>query len=116
MANPNIVNVTAIYGTTAVQEVTTSATAIVSNAAASGTVIKVDSLIISNNDAVIRTVTIDVYRSSTAYSISTAVNIPANAMYDVFAKFIYLNEGDSLRLTAGTSATLTAVCSYEVIS
>jgi len=116
MANPNIVNVTAIYGTTSVQAVTTTPTAIVANAGGSGTVIKVDSLIVSNNDTAIRTVTIDVYRSATAYSISTAVNIPINSMYDVLSKFIYLNEGDSLRLTAGTNATLTAVCSYEVIS
>jgi hypothetical protein len=116
MANPNIVNVTSIYGTTAVQAVATSPTAIVSNASGSGSVYKVDSLIISNNDTSIRTVTIDVYRSSTAYPISTAVNIPVGGMYDVLSKYIYLNEGDSLRLTAGTSSTLTAVCSYEVIS
>lgn len=116
MANPNIVNVTAIYGTTSVQAVTTSATAIVSNAAASGTVVKVDSLIVSNNDTSIRTVTVDVYRSSTAYPISTAVNIPVGGMYDVLTKFIYLNEGDSLRLTASANSVLTAVCSYEVIS
>lgn len=116
MSNPNIVNVTSIYGTTSVQAVTTTATAIVTNAAASGSVYKIDSLIISNNDTSIRTVTIDVYRASTAYAISTAVNIPIGGMYDVLSKFIYLNEGDALRLTAGTNSTLTAVCSYEVIS
>ena len=116
MANPNIVNVTSIYGTTSAQAVTTTPTAIVSNAGGSGTVVKVDSLIVSNNDTSIRTVTIDFYRASTAYSISTNVNIPVGAPYDVLSKFIYLNEGDSLRLTAGTNGTLTAVCSYEVIS
>ena len=42
MANPNIVNVTSIYGTTYVQAVGVSATAIAT--AASSTVVKLDAL------------------------------------------------------------------------
>ena len=50
MAAPNIVNVTTILGKTAVQQVTTSATAIVTNGAASGKVFKINALYIANVD------------------------------------------------------------------
>ena len=50
MAAPNIVNVVTITGKTAVQAITTSATAIVTNAADSGKVFKVNALYISNVD------------------------------------------------------------------
>jgi hypothetical protein len=50
MAAPNIVNVATITGKTAVQAVGTSATAIVTNSAASGKVFKVNALYVSNID------------------------------------------------------------------
>jgi len=52
MAAPNIVNVATITGKTAVLAVTTSATAIVTNSAASGKVFKVNALYVSNVDGV----------------------------------------------------------------
>jgi hypothetical protein len=117
MANPNIVNVTAIYGTTYVQAVGTSATAIVSNAGGSGTVIKLDALYIGNIDtSASYKITVDLYRSSTAYNILYQISIPAGAGLDVLSKSIFLQEGDSLRLTADTASKLQAVASGEVIS
>ena len=117
MSNPNIVNMSAMYGTTAVQAIGTSATAIVTNSAASGTIVKVDALYISNVDGTSNyTVNVDVYRSSTAYRIAYLVTVPAGATLDVLSKYIYLQEGDSLRLTASSASKLEAVCSYEVIS
>ena len=50
MAAPNIVNVATITGKTAVANVTTIASDIVTNSAASGKVFKINSLIISNID------------------------------------------------------------------
>ncbi len=117
MAAPNIVNVATITGKTAVQAVGTSATAIVSNSAASGKVFKVNSLYVSNVDGVSNaTVNIDLYRSSTAYHIAKTVTVPADATIDVMTKAIYLEEGDSLRLTASAANDIEAVCSYEEIS
>jgi hypothetical protein len=117
MANPNIVNVTAIYGTTYVQAVGVSATAIVTNAAASGTVIKLDALYIGNIDtAASYKITVDLFRSSTAYNMLYQISIPAGAGLDVLSKSIYLQEGDSLRLTADTASKLQAIASGEVIS
>lgn len=117
MAAPNIVNVSTITGKTAVQAVGTSATAIVSNSAASGKVFKVNALYVSNVDGTNNAeITLDLYRSSTAYRLANTVVVPADATLDVVSKAIYLEEGDSLRLTANAAGDLEAVCSYEEIN
>lgn len=117
MSAPNIVGVTTITGKTAVMAVTTSATAIVTNSAASGKVFKVNALYVSNVDGVNNAdVNVDIFRSSTAYHIAKTVVVPADATLDIISKSIYLEEGDSLRLTASANSDLEAVCSYEEIS
>jgi len=117
MAAPNIVNVSTITGKTAVQAVGTSATAIVTNSAASGKVFKVNALYVSNVDGTNNAeINVDIYRSSTAYHIGKTIVVPADATLDVISKAIYLEEGDTLRLTASAASDLEAVCSYEEIS
>lgn len=117
MAAPNIVNVTTITGKTAVQAVSDSATAIVTNSGSSGKVYKVNALYVSNVDGTNNAeINVDIYRSSTAYHIAKTVVVPADATLDVISKAIYLEEGDSLRLTANAASDLEAVCSYEEIS
>jgi hypothetical protein len=117
MAAPNIVNVGTIIGKTAVQAVATSATAIVENTAASGKVFKVNALYVSNVDGTNNAeINVDIFRSSVAYHIGKTIVVPADATLDVISKPIYLEEGDSLRLTANAASDLEAVCSYEEIS
>lgn len=117
MSAPNVVAVATITGKTAVQAVSTSATAIVFNAGGSGKVLKVNALYVSNVDGVSAAdVNVDLYRSSTAYHIGKTVSVPADATVDIISKSIYLEEGDSLRLTASASGDIEAVCSYEEIS
>jgi len=117
MAAPNIVNVTTIIGKTAVQAVGTSATVIVENTAASGKVFKINALYVSNVDGTNNAeISIDLLRSSVAYHIGKTIVVPADATLDVISKPIYLEEGDSLRLTANVASDLEAVCSYEEIS
>ena len=117
MAAPNIVNVCTITGKTAVQAVGTSATAIVTNSASSGKVFKINALYVSNVDGSNNAeVNVDLFRSSTAYHIAKTVTVPADASLDVLSKPIYLEEGDSLRLTANAASDIEAVCSYEEIS
>ena len=117
MAAPNVVNVGTITGKTAVQAVGTSATAIVANTAASGKVFKVNALYVSNVDGTNNAeITIDLFRSSTAYHIAKTLVVPADATIDVLTKAIYLEEGDALRLTANVTSDVEAICSYEEIS
>ena len=117
MAAPNIVNVATITGKTAVQAVGTSAAAIVTNSGSSNKVFKVNALYVSNIDGVNNAdITVDLYRSSTAYHIAKTVSVPADSTLDILSKAIYLEEGDALRLTANAASDLEAVCSYEEIS
>lgn len=119
MAAPNIVNVATITGKTAVLNVTTSATAIVTNSAASNKVFKINSLNIANiNGTAPADVTVDLFRSSTAYNLLFTVSVPNDSSLVAISKdtSIYLEEGDSLRITASANSYLTAVCSYEEIS
>ena len=112
-----MLNPTTITGKTAVQAVGTSATAIVTNSAASGKVLKVNALYVSNVDGTNNAdINVDIFRSSTAYHIGKTIVVPADATLDVLSKPIYLEEGDSLRLTANAASDLEAVCSYEEIS
>lgn len=119
MAAPNIRNLSTITGKTAVQAVTTSATAIVTNSGGSNKVFKINSLIISNIDGTnAADITVDVFRSSVAYRLAYTITVPADATLVVISKdtAIYLEEGDSLRCTASSAGDLEAICSYEEIS
>ena len=117
MTAPNLASPKSIVGKMAPQAVLTSPTAIVSNAAASNTLVKVSALYVGNIDtSVSYKITVDLFRASTAYNILYQVSIPAGAGLDILSKAINLEEGDSLRLTADTASKLQAVTSYEVIS
>jgi hypothetical protein len=95
----------------------TSATAIVTNSAASNKVFKINALYVSNVDGTNNAdLDIDIYRSSTAYHIAKTVVVPADGSLDVVSKAIYLEEGEARRLTASAASDLEAVCSYEEIS
>ena len=119
MANPNIVNVSEIYGKTAAAAVTTSATAIVTNSCGSGKIYKINCLIISNIDGTnAADITVDFYRSTTARHIVKTVSVAADSAFTAIDKNIpiYLEEGDAIRLTASADGDLEAICSYEEIS
>ena len=119
MAAPNIVNVATITAKTAVLAVSTAATNIVANAGSSGKVFKINTLIVANIDgAAACDITASVFRSSVEYKIAHTVVVPADATLTIITKDnqIYLEEGDSLRLTAAVNGDLHAVCSYEEIS
>jgi hypothetical protein len=118
MAAPNVVNVSSILGSTDVQSVGTSAVAITSNSAGSNKLYKINSLVVSNvdgtNDA---DISVDLFRSSTAYYIARTITVPADATLVVISKDmgLYLEEGDSLRCLASATGDLQAICSYEII-
>jgi hypothetical protein len=117
MAQPNIVNVSTIRGNTAVANVTNVTTAIVSNPAASGSVYKVNAIYVSNIDSAnLANVDISVFRSGYDYYLANTISIPIQSTLDILSKAIYLEEQDSLRVSASTNNHLQVVCSYEDIS
>lgn len=123
MANPNIINATSILGVNSTTSLTTtSATSILSNAASSGTVYKLDSLIVANTTASAANITINLYSAATlggtAYAICSTVSVPANASVIVIDKTtcIYVTENQSVGATAGTANALVVTASWEQIS
>ena len=124
MANPNIVNVTTIYGNNSLTSLsTTNATAIINNPAASGKVFKVNSIVVSNVDgSSAADITISIYSQDdiggTAYQIASTISVPADASLIVTDKTtsFYLKEDQSVGATAGTASDLVVTASWEEIN
>ena len=124
MAAPNIVNVSTITGKSATVALTsTSATALVSNAASSGKVFKINMIQVANVDGSNACdVTVDMHSAAsgggTAYSLVSTISVPADASLVALDKntAIYLEEDRSITATAGTAGDLEVIVSYEEIS
>jgi len=124
MANPNIVNVAAIYGNTSSTSLsTTSATSLVSNAASSGKIYKINSIVVANVDGTSAAdITINVYSAAalggTAFPIASTISVPADATLIVTDKTtaFYLLENQSIGATAGTASDLVVTSSWEELN
>ena len=124
MAAPNIVNVATITGKTATVALsTTSATTLVSNAASSGKVFKINMIQVANVDGTNACdVTVDMHSAAsgggTAYSLVATVSVGADSSLVALDKntAIYLEEDRSITATAGTANDLEVIVSYEEIS
>jgi hypothetical protein len=124
MANPNIISATGIYGNNAsVSLSTTSATSIVSNAASSNKVFRINALIVANIDGTNACdITINKYSAAalggTAFPIASTISVPADATLIVLDKTtaIYLKENESIGATAAVANDLVVTCSWEEIS
>jgi hypothetical protein len=131
MANPNIVNVTSILGTTTyLTPSATTAVVLLANAASSGTVYKINNIIAANvNGSAAVDTTVSIYTNGavaqgsapsggTAFPIVSTVSVPADASLIVADKTtgIYLQEGTSIVVTSGTASGITYSISYENIS
>lgn len=131
MASPNIVNVTSILGNTTylIPSITTPLV-LLTNAASSGTVMKINNITVANVDgtnAVDATVAIytngavaqgSAPSGGTAYAIASTVGVPADASLIVTDKTtsFYLQEGTCITITSGTASKLVFTVSYELIS
>ena len=124
MAAPNIVNVSTITGKSATVALTsTNATTLVSNAASSSKVFKINMIQVANVDGTNACdVTVDVHSQDdgggTAYSLVNTISVPADASLVVVDKgtALYLEEDRSITATAGTASDLEVIVSYEEIS
>jgi hypothetical protein len=124
MAAPNILNPSTMLGKTATVDLTTtSATAVLSNAASSGKLLRVTSLYVSNVDGTNNAdITVSFYSAAaiggTATEICKTVVVPADATLVVIDKDapVYLEEDRSIGATASAANDLRVVCSYEEIA
>lgn len=124
MANPNIVNVTTITGnTTYLTPGNTTANTLLSNAASSGLVYKINQIVCANvngSSAVNATVAINnqAAGAGTNYPIISTISVPASASVIAVDKTtaVYLMENSSIVVTSGTSSGITYTISYESIA
>jgi hypothetical protein len=124
MANPNIVNVTTILGNnSSVSLTSTSATSIVSNAASSNKVFKINMIMVANVDGTnAADITINKYSAAalggTAFPIASTISVPADATLIILDKTtaLYLLENESIGAIASVANDLVVTCSWEEIN
>ena len=123
MANPNIVSVTSIVGNSLTVAVGTSATQLASNAASSGKVFKINSIVIANIDGTSQAdITVNIYSAAalggTGLAIASTISVPADASLIVTDKTtsFYLLENQSIGAIASATGDLVATISFEEIT
>jgi len=130
MANPNIVNVTQIYGqTNYLTPASTSTLVLIANTGGSGNVFKVDQIVAANQTNTAANVTVSFYSNGavtsgnaasggTAFPIASNISVPAYASLIVMDKTTasYLLEDRSIVCASGTASAITFSVSYEQIS
>ena len=127
MANPNIVAVTAIVGNTSTNLISSTAdpfaTALASNAASSGKVYKINSIVVANVDGTSAAdITIKIFSAAalggTGTQIASTISVPADASLIVTDKTtsFYLLEDRSIGATASAANDLVVTVSWEEIT
>lgn len=127
MANPNIVNVTTIYGNTSSTLISSTAdpfaTALVNNAASSGKIYKINSIVVANVDgSAAADITIKIFSQDdlggTGTAIASTISVPADATLVVTDKTtaFYLLEDKSIGATASAANDLVVTISWEEIN
>ncbi len=123
MAAPNIVNIASMYGRiTYLAPANTTANTLLSNAASSGLLYRVNTLTATNvtTSPAVTTVSINSAASGggTAYRIAYQITVPAYSSLVLIDKNGYQNlpEDSSIVVTSGTSSAIEYVCSYDEIS
>jgi hypothetical protein len=135
MANPNIVNVTSIYGNTAYVIPSSAATATTSWTydgttsltglkPATGTVNRVTSITAANTTSSAATATIAVGNNATFGSATVVtypayqISVPANSTLVIIDKTnsVYITENQSVAAYSGTASALTFTATFEAIT
>jgi len=124
MANPNLAAATSVYAVNAQLSLkSTSATQLITNAASSGKVYLIDSIVVSNIDGV-NAADISVVRfksatnTGTAFPICSTVVVPADASLIVVGteNKISLTENESIYVTASAANDLVVDASWKELS
>jgi hypothetical protein len=124
MANPNLAAATSVYAANAQVSLTaTTATLLVANAASSGKVYLIDSIVVSNVDGT-NAADISVVRfnsatnTGTAYPICSTVTVPADASLIVVGSENKINllEDESIYVTASAVNDLVVDCNWKELS
>ena len=127
MANPNILQAATVVGNTSTLLISSTndpfATALVNNAAASGKVYKINSIVVANVDgSAAADITIKIFSQDdlggTGTAIASTISVPADATLIITDKTtsFYLLEDKSIGATASAANDLVVTCSWEEIN
>ncbi len=119
MAAPNLKSPTTILGRTARYAVTTSLANALANSAASGKVLKINSIFCANVDGTLAAdISVSIYDGTNDRYLAKTISIPADATQILSTKdtYFYLEEGDSIRAIASVDGDLELVIGYEEIA
>ena len=118
MANPNIVDVTSIYGKTVQAALVTTLTTEIL-ACASDKVLKINTILVANIDGSnAADASVFITKSGgSPIAIASTIAVPADATLSVIDKTnsFYLEEGDNIEAGASADSDLTITISYEEI-
>jgi len=119
MTAPNLKSPTTITGKTARYAVTASLANALANSAASGKVLKINSIFCANVDGTnAADISVSIYDGTTDFYLAKTIAVPADATQIISSKdtYFYLEEGDSIRAIANAASDLELVIGYEEIS
>lgn len=119
MAAPNLKQPVTITGKTATYNCTATLAVALSNAAASGKVLKVNTVRAANIDTSLNIAfDLTVYRGSTHSYIASAITIPVASTLIALSKeeYIYLEEGDAIYAKSGVAGKIDLTIGYEEIA
>jgi hypothetical protein len=119
MAAPNLKSPTTITGKTARYAVTDSLANALANSAASGKVLKINSIFCANVDGTnAADISLSIYDGTNDCYLAKTITVPADATQIISSKdtYFYLEEGDSIRAVANAASDLELCISYEEIS
>ena len=120
MAAPNIINATSIYGKTAYDtDVATSASSLLSNAASSNKLLKINTIIAANidgtNDADVTVTVRTISNTTTRYYLANTITVPADSSLVIISKdtSFYLEEDMEIRALASAAGDISLMVSYD---
>ena len=124
MANPNLLAATTASGRTVLENFgNTTANVLLSNAASSGEVYKINQIVCANvNGASAVNVTVAINNAAagagTSFPVISTISVPASASVIAVDKTtaIYLMEDSSIVVTSGTASGISYTLSYESIA
>lgn len=118
MAAPNLISITTVIGKTNADWCPSTLSAILANGASTSEVIRINGIFVTNVGNADAAVNLNFLRSGLSFYIAYNNLVPVGTTSVLMGKDngIYLEEGDSLRISASSANTLQYVVTYEVMS
>lgn len=115
----NLANTVTITAKTAYANLTTVSSNVITNAAASNQIYKINNISLTNYTAFNITANVSTLRSGVGtFNIVNGINVPANSLLTVLAKdtSLYLEEGDTIQSTSSSNSSIHLSIGYEILS